>query len=334
MLLVSCCSLPAGNAVNISGQHKQELTLDFCYKSLFFPPYVRFLDRAVVSEWPSPTKKPFRSNPDGGSVYVRLTFPKRYCSLALLAFLLILTPTISAQEASQSGTRYPQFVIFYSYHSSPENRPALRKYMETDGVAQFEKWKSDGVFKDYMILFSSYVHINSVPWDMLIRIDFDTYGDTDKWRDVERTMPAGLPPRILAIAAPENLNVGETLDASGMSTRGAAKAVYDVSYYRFKVPLAAGKDFVQGYVTPQLQAFTKENVLAGYGLYLNKYEGTDWSYLILSEYADTKTFELRVSNKSKIRSLLDPAWKALNDIKTEHIRDEPHGFIAERIVPR
>src|SRR5205085_750452 len=171
MLLVSCCSLPAGNAVNISGQHKQELTLDFCYKSLFFPPYVRFLDRAVVSEWPSPTKKPFRSNPDGGSVYVRLTFPKRYCSLALLAFLLILTPTISAQEASQSGTRYPQFVIFYSYHSSPENRPALRKYMETDGVAQFEKWKSDGVFKDYMILFSSYVHINSVPWDMLIRID-------------------------------------------------------------------------------------------------------------------------------------------------------------------
>jgi hypothetical protein len=257
-----------------------------------------------------------------------------YGTLTLVVSVLMSIATTSAQEPKQSATRFPQFVIFYSYHSSPENRPALRKYMETDGVLQFEKWKSEGAFKDYMILFASYVHINSVPWDMLVRIDFDTYGDTDKWREVERTMPAGLPPKILAIASPENLNVGETLDASGMSPRGAAKAVYDVSYYKFKVPLTAGKDFVQGYVTPQLQAFTKENVLAGYGLYLNKYEGTDWSYLILSEYSDTKTFELRVSNKSKIRSLLDPAWKALNDIKTEHIRDEPHGFIAERIVPR
>jgi len=269
------------------------------------------------------------------ALHLRMSFDKRCCfTFALVIFLSISAVTLSAQEPAQSATRYPQFVIFYSYHSSPENRPTLRKYMETDGVAQFEKWKSEGVFKDYMILFASYVHINSVPWDMLIRIDFDTYGDTDKWREVERAMPAGLPPKILAIGPPENLNVGETLDASGMSSRGAAKAVYDVSYYKFKVPLAAGKDFVQGYVTPQLQAFVKESVLAGYGLYLNKYEGTDWSYLILSEYSDTKTFELRVSNKSKIRSLLDPAWKALNDIKTEHIREEPHGFIAERIVPR
>jgi hypothetical protein len=255
-------------------------------------------------------------------------------TLILLASLSASTAVIFGQEPVPIATRLPQFVIFYSYHSSPENRPALRKYMESDGVTQFEKWKSERVFKDYMILFSSYVHINSVPWDMLIRIDFDTYGDTDKWREVERTMPAGLPPRILAIAPPENLNVGETLDSAGMSSQGAAKAVYDVSYYKFKVPLAAGKDFVQGYVTPQLQAFTKENVLAGYGLYLNKYEGTDWSYLILSEYSDTKTFDLRVSNKSKIRSLLQPAWKALNDIKTDHIRDEPHGFIAERVAPR
>jgi hypothetical protein len=34
------------------------------------------------------------------------------------------------------------------------------------------------------------------------------------------------------------------------------------------------------------------------------------------------------------RGLLDPAWKTLHDIKAEHIRDEPRGFIAERIVPR
>lgn len=251
----------------------------------------------------------------------------------LLALLLTSTGPLSAQEKAQGATRYPQFSLFYSYRCLPENRPDLRKYMDTAGVAQFEEWKSEGVFKDYIILFSTYVHINSVPWDMLVRIDFDRYEDTDKWKEIERTMPAGLPARILALASPENLNVGETLAASGMRSRDAAKAVYDVSYYRFKVPLAVGKNFIQGYVMPQLDAFMREKVLAGYGLYLNRYESTDWSYLILSEYADATAFDLRVSNKSQIRSLLDPAWKTLHDIKTEHIRDEPHGFIAVRIVP-
>jgi len=155
--------------------------------------------------------------------------------------------------------------------------------MDTAGVVQFEKWKSEGVFKDYIILFSSYVHINSVPWDMLVRIDFDSYADTDKWKEIERIMPAGLPPRILALASPESLNVGETLAAYGMDSRSAAKAVYDVSYYRFKVPLAVGKNFIQGYVMPQLEGFIREKVFTGYGLYLNRYESTDWSYLLLSE---------------------------------------------------
>ena len=250
-----------------------------------------------------------------------------------LAFLLGST-ALSAQENTQPATHYPQFSLFYSYRALPENRPALREYMDTAGVTQFEKWKSEGVIKDYMILFASYVHINSVPWDMLVRIDFNRYADTDKWREVERTMPAGLPPKVLAIASPENLNVGETLGASGMAYQDAAKAVYDVSYYTFKVPLAVGKNFIQGYVMPQLEAFTREKVLAGYGLYLNKYERTDWSYLLLSEYADATALDQRVANKSKIRSLLDPAWKTLNDLKADHIRDEPHGFLAVRIVPR
>ena len=253
--------------------------------------------------------------------------------LVLLVLLLSLTASPSAQEKDQVVSRYPQFSLFYSYRSLPENRPALRKYMDTAGAAQFEKWKSEGAFKDYMILFSSYVHINSVPWDMLIRIDFDRYADTDKWREIERTMPAGLPPQILALASPENLNVGETLGAAGMASRDAAKAIYDVSYYKFKIPLDAGKDFIKGYVTPQLEAFMREKVLTGYGLYLNKYEGTDWSYLIFSEYADSTSFDLRVSNKGKIRALLEPAWKTLHDIKTQQIRDEPHGFIAVRIFP-
>jgi len=259
---------------------------------------------------------------------------RRLCAstVVLVIFVVVVLQSSPAQEKGPSVARPTQFSMFYTYRCSAEHRPDLRKYMETTGAAQFERWKLQGVVKDYIILFSSYVHINSVPWDMLIRIDFDRYSDTERWKQVERTMPAGLAPQILAFTTPDNLNVGQPLGSGGMEPRNAAHAIYDVSYYRFKVPLAAGKDFVQGYVMPQLESFLKEGVLAGYGIYLNQYEGTEWSYLILSEYSDAETFELRVPNKSKIRTLLDPAWKALNDIKSEHIRDEPHGFIAERIA--
>lgn len=252
--------------------------------------------------------------------------------LALVA-VLTLTIVVAAQEKPQSAIQQPTFSMFYSYKCQPENRPALRKYMETTGVRQFEQWKSQGVIKDYIILFASFVRINSVPWDMVVRVDFNRYADTEKWREIERTMPAGLPAQILSLAMPENLQFSETLAAQGMEPRNAGSAIYDVGYYRFKVPLNAGKDFIQGYIMPQLNAFLSEKVIAGYGLYLNRYEGTDWSYLIISEYSDIATFDLRVSNKGKIRSLLDPAWKTLHEIKSEHIRDEPHGFIADRIVP-
>jgi hypothetical protein len=251
-----------------------------------------------------------------------------------LAIVLLLTTAVAAQDKPQGAAPQPPFSIFYSYKCLPENRPALRQYMESDGARQFEHWKSQGVVKDYMILFASYVRINSVPWDMLIRIDFNRYADTEKWREIERTMPAGLPPRILSLATPENLQFADALAAQGMDPRNAGKAIYDIGYYKFKVPLSAGKDFIQGYIMPQLNAFLGEKVIAGYGLYLNRYEGTDWSYLILSEYSDITTFDLRVANKDKIRSLLDPAWKTLHDIKSEHIRDEPHGFIADHIVAR
>jgi hypothetical protein len=276
-------------------------------------------------------KRPRHSPVDPQGARRRSAGPRAW--LVGLAFLLG-TGVLSAQDNALPVTRYTQFSLFYSYRALPENRAALREYMDTAGVRQFEKWKSEGTIRDYVILFSSYVRINSVPWDMLIRIDFNRYADTDKWLEVERTMPAGLSPQALALATPENLNVGETLSASGMTYQGAAKAVYDVSYYRFKVPLPVGKNFIQGYVLPQLEAFTREKVLAGYGLYLNKYELTDWSYLILSEYADSTALDQRLVNKSKIRSLLDPAWKTLNDMKAEHVRDEPHGFLAVRIVPR
>jgi hypothetical protein len=240
---------------------------------------------------------------------------------------------VPADASAKESAHLPGFSLFYSYHCSPANRPAVREYMDTVGAAQFEKWKAEGAIKDYMILFASYVGVNSVPWDMLIRIDFEHYPDTDRWVEIERNMPAGLSPKMVALASPDNLCFGTTLSAAGMRPSDAQKAVFDVAYYRFKVPLNVGKEFVQGYVLPQLENFMRAKVITGYGLYLNVYEGAAWSYMLLTEYADSPTMDARIANKTKIRGTLGAAWQTLNDMKKEHIRDEPFGFIAKRIVP-
>ena len=39
----------------------------------------------------------------------------------------------------------------------PEHRVTLRREMENGGVASFEVWKNRGVFKEYHILFNSYL---------------------------------------------------------------------------------------------------------------------------------------------------------------------------------
>lgn len=85
----------------------------------------------------------------------------------------------SLSQSAEAPEKEPTTVsLFLTYQCKPENRPALREYMTTVAAAQFQKWKSEGVFKDYAVLFSSYVHMNSIPWDMLIRLDFERYADT------------------------------------------------------------------------------------------------------------------------------------------------------------
>lgn len=233
--------------------------------------------------------------------------------------------------AQGKGAKGP-VAIFLTYQIKAEDRALARAALMNEGVASFEAWKTQGLFKDYLILFPNYVHMNATSWDLLVVLDFEAYADTDGWKKIERTLPGGLSPGLLKWVVPTGTNLAQILGQSNLHRGVPERHVYSVSPYRFKAGAASGVPYVNAYVQPQLEPFVREGVLAGYGLYLNSHDLADWNYLLLSEYADTAAFGTRNKGAARGPLLDDPAWKGLHEIKTE-IREELAMFFAERLAP-
>lgn len=137
-------------------------------------------------------------------------------------------------------------------------------------------------------------------------------------------MPSGLPPSALALASPESLYLTEIVSQTLM--RGeAGKAVYAVTSFQFNVDPPVGHDFLRSYAVPEVEAFVRDKVLTGYGLYLNLHDVSDWSYLAVYEYADIEAFDRRGLLKSDRRRPLsaEPAWKTLQGLKPQVPRRGP-----------
>jgi len=255
---------------------------------------------------------------------------KNYLLFLLLSWWLAWScPAMLGPQGK--GAKGP-VAIFLTYQIKPEHRALARAALISDGVAQFEIWKSQGVFKDYLILFPSYVHMNATRWDLLVILDFESYAGTDSWKKIERTSPGGLSPALLAWVVPTGTNLAQILGQTKLHEGVPERHVYSVSPYRFKAGAASGVPYVTAYVQPQLEPFVREGVLAGYGLYLNSHDLADWNYLLISEYADTTAFGTRNKGAARGPLLDDPAWNALHEIKAE-IREELAMFFAERLAP-
>ena len=115
----------------------------------------------------------------------------------------------------------------------------------------FEGWKRDGVFSDYLLLFSSYADTSK--WDALAVLSFDAYGDMERWRAIERKRPGGLAPEGLALAAPVgNFLADLTWEKTG-EARDPSRAVYFVIPYSYQNK-GEYKNYADTYVTPEPSA--------------------------------------------------------------------------------
>ena len=147
---------------------------------------------------------------------------------------LLAASSVRAQEKGEGPT-----TLFLTYQCKPERRAAFRSHMAGLGVGRFEGWRKDGAFKDYLVLFSSYV--NEATWDMLVRLDFARYADTERWAAIERTMPGGLSAEALALCSPVASNLADLEWEAAAPTRDPSRARYVVIPYQLLVGVPAYK---------------------------------------------------------------------------------------------
>ena len=234
----------------------------------------------------------------------------------------------AAQEQGEGPTS-----LIITYKCSPQTRMAFRQHMEGPGVAQLEKWKSEGVFADYLALFSSYV--NESTWDAMLVLSFARYADTERWREIERRMPGGLSEEALALASPVTAYLADLTWEKAANGPMATDPVYFVIPYDYE-DRGSYKRYVDAYVTPQLEGWIREGVVTSYQVYLNQHQtGDPWDSLFVLEYRDLAAFAKRDVLKSKVRGSLreDPAWTTISDNK-QLFRSEGQTVIAEAIAPK
>jgi hypothetical protein len=252
-------------------------------------------------------------------------------AIATSSLLLASAPS-PAQEKGEGPAS-----LFLTYKCDPARRGAFRAHMAGPGIAQFEKWKKEGVFKDYLLLFSSYV--NRSEQDLLARLDFAKYVDTERWKVVEQTMPGGLSAEGLALCTPEKAYLADlTWEGGPSESRNLGKAVYLYIPYHFEKGIGKPeyKKYFEVYVKPQNDGWLTENALSWWGVYLNQHNtGMPWDALFLYEYRDAVGLAQRDNVKQSVRAKLrsNPEWKAVSDNKAS-VRIEDEVIMMDPILPR
>jgi hypothetical protein len=254
------------------------------------------------------------------------------CAAASLA-MLAGAPNARAQEKGEGPMS-----LFITYQCSPEKRAAFRAHMAGAGVNQFEKWKKDGVYKDYIVLFSSYVNSGDTAPDMLVRLDFAKYVDSANWKAIERTAPAGLSPEGLKLCTPVTSYLADLNYEGGPSQkRDLSKAVYLWIPYHLEKGIGKPvyKKYFETYVKPQNDGWLADGALSWWGVYFNQHNtGKPWDMIFLYEYSDMVGLARRDHVKEAVRAKLknDPVWKKVSDEKQSY-RWEDQVIIMDPILP-
>ena len=58
------------------------------------------------------------------------------------------------------------------------------------GIQRFDRWKQEGILKDFRFLFNWYVDVDT--WDAMAVLTFPDYAAVARWKDIEKTSPGGL----------------------------------------------------------------------------------------------------------------------------------------------
>jgi hypothetical protein len=234
--------------------------------------------------------------------------------LALLfaAMFAASTPMVLAQAEVDGPT-----ALITTYRARYGERTKFRAIMQTEGVAQFEHWRQEGVFASYQLLFTTYAG-DSTP-DMFLVVRFNHFTDLAHWQRLEEKFPGGLPVDAQAIASADTSATADIVKES--STAPTTKeSQFFVLEYDVLVDMPKYTSYVLGYAVPQFDAWEKTGALSSYASYVNQNPaGAPWSSFIVLEYKDLKALAAREVIKTDARQELgasNPTWKKWSEDKT------------------
>jgi hypothetical protein len=207
--------------------------------------------------------------------------------------------------------------LIITYHARPGTRASFRKIMQSEGIAQLESWKREGVFATYNALFTTYA-ADSVP-DMFLILRFNHFTDLGRWQKIEETYPGGLTEKAQAVAAADTSGTADIV-SEGSNAPVTKQSQFFVLEYDVSVDMPKYVSYVHGYVAPQFEGWMKAGVLSSFACYTNQNPaGAPWSSFIVLEYKDLKSLAAREAIKNKTRAELavtDPTWKKWSDDKS------------------
>ena len=247
---------------------------------------------------------------------------------ALLGLLLGIAAVAShAADPREDGP----LAMVITYHAAPANRAALRQALEQSEARQFQRWTDEGVLQSARLLVNR--HVDSVTWDAMALLTFARYSDVERWNAIERTTPAGLSPKALALVSAIETAPGDLMREGGAVSPHAALLVIP---YELTVSANDYLSYLDGYVVPQMDGWKEEGVLARYSVFLARYPaGRPWQSMLILEYKDDAALAARDATTAKVRSRLanNPKWKAISDAK-KSVRNEKAPVIADAIPAR
>lgn len=238
----------------------------------------------------------------------------RTVSLALVLGALLAAPPspLRAQAVVDGST-----ALIITYHARPGSRAKFRSIMQSEGVAQLERWKKAGNFASYQALFTAYA-ADTAP-DMFLILRFNHFTDLARWQTIEETSPGGLPPDAQPIASVESSGTADIVKESSVAPT-TKDSQFFVLEYDVLVDMPKYTSYVLGYAVPQFDAWEKTGALSSYASYINQNPaGAPWSSFILLEYKDLKSLAAREVIKDNARAELaasNPAWKKWSEDKT------------------
>lgn len=143
------------------------------------------------------------------------------------------------------------------------------------GIQRFERWKQDGILKDYRFLMNWYVDVEQ--WDAMAMLSFTSYAQVARWKEIEKVSPGGLIRDALELAWPLNST------AADLASHGSSDPPTPGNSVFFVLPFDAA--------TPGNTVSGMRDGLAGYSVYTSRYPGgKKWKSLIVLEYRDMDSF--------------------------------------------